>query len=138
VLKIYLAAAWHRKAEIAGIADELNLIPGIRVQSRWLTEQGNIGGLSAHGRMKFLRSRALIDVADVRECDILVRFSDDLSMGTVPAALATGSRMVEMGIALADGKPVIVVGGHQPVFDYLPNVIHVRDVAELKSYLEEN
>lgn len=138
MLKIYLAAAWHRKAEIAAIAAELNQIPGIQVQARWLTEQGAVGGLTAHGRVKFLRSRALVDVSDVRACDILVRFSDDLNVETVPAALATGSRMFEMGMAYDAGKPVIVVGGYQPVFDYLPNVTHVRDVAELKSYLEEN
>jgi hypothetical protein len=30
---------------------------------------------------------------------------------------------------------IIVVGGHQPVFDYLPEIIHVRHLSELKTLL---
>jgi hypothetical protein len=34
--------------------------------------------------------------------------------------------------ALAHNKTVIVVGGYQCVFDYLPQVVHVKNVDVLK------
>jgi nucleoside 2-deoxyribosyltransferase len=130
MMKVYLAAAWHRREEIRKIAQDLRHL-GVDVQARWLDERE--GG--RHYSAQFLRSRAIIDVHDVRECDILIRFSDDLSQPFIPAYLATGSRMFEMGYAYAQGKPIIVVGGHQPVFDYLPNVVHLANTEELKEYL---
>ena len=131
-MRVYLAAAWSRKEEIAGIAYDLVKL-GVDVQARWLAEPSF--PKSKHALDKFLRERALIDVHDVRAADILVRFSDDLNCENIPAYLGTGSRMVEMGIALERGIPVIVVGGHQPVFDHLPQVMHLKDVEELKAYL---
>jgi hypothetical protein len=83
----------------------------------------------------FRRQRAQEDVEDVRAARILVRFTDDLNRPTVPAGLATGSRMFEMGLAYALGKIIIVVGGTQPIFDYLPGIFHLHDVAELKKVL---
>jgi hypothetical protein len=69
---------------------------------------------------------------DIDRADVLVRFSDDLSSPTVPSHLATGSRMGETLWALAHNKTVIVVGGYQCVFDYLPQVVHVKNVDVLK------
>jgi hypothetical protein len=133
-LKIYLAAAWSRRDEIAGVARQLEQIPGIEITSRWLHEPTVLGHKIVRGNT-FRRRRAQEDVADVRKAEMLVRFSDDLSGPTVPATLATGSRMFEMGLAYAEGKKVVVVGGTQPIFDYLPRIVHLRHVDELKSYL---
>lgn len=130
-MKVYLAAASHRREEIKKVAKELRLL-GIDVQARWLEElQVGQSNLSE----KFSREMALMDVHDVREADILIRFTDDLDFPYVRARLATGARMFEMGYAYAQGKPIIVVGGRQPIFDYLPNIVHVKDVDELKNYL---
>jgi hypothetical protein len=134
-LKIYLAAAWSRRDEIAAVADQLmEQIPGIEITARWLWEPTVLGSKIVRGN-RFRRRRAQEDVADVRKADILVRFSDDLSGATVPAKLATGSRMFEQGLAYAEGKRIVVVGGNQPIFDYLPEIVHLRHVDELKYYL---
>ena len=129
-MKVYLAAAWSRKNEIKKIADELIEL-GIDIQARWLNEPN--GG--KHASSAFLQSRAEIDLDDVDACDVLVRFSDDLSAPTVSSHLATGSRMFEMGLAYHNGATIIVVGGHQCVFDYLEDIVHLPDVDALKMYL---
>ena len=129
-MRLYLAAAWSRKEEIREIAEELNAIPGIKVGARWLFEPP-----SSKDAFKFRRRRAIYDRDDVRRANTLVRFTDDLTHPTVPARLATGARMFEMGYAYALGKKIIVVGGYQPIFDYLPGIVHVYDVEELKKLL---
>jgi hypothetical protein len=43
--------------------------------------------------------------------------------------------MFEMGLAYALGKPIVVVGGIQPIFDYLPTINHVRDIGELNGII---
>lgn len=128
-MKVYLAAAFCRKDEILGIAEELRSL-GIEVTSRWLVEQKDIP--TDRSRATFLAGRAQIDLDDIDRADVLVRFSDDLSSPTVPSHLATGSRMGETLWALAHNKTVIVVGGYQCVFDYLPQVVHVKNVDVLK------
>ena len=131
-MRVYLAAAWSRKDEIKKIADELIEL-GVDVQAQWLSEPAIFP--ADVSKAFFLQQRAEIDVNDILQCDLLVRFSDDLTGQTVPASLATGSRMFEMGLAWQAGKEIIVVGGYQCVFDYLEGVIHVRDVEDLKMQL---
>jgi len=123
-LKIYIAAAWSRRDEMIEVAAQLSKIPGVKINSRWLGPQPNAK-----------RLRALEDVADVRHADLLIRFTDDLTREFVPARLATGSRMFEMGMAYERKIPVIVVGGIQPIFDYLPRITHVRHLDELRNAL---
>lgn len=134
---IYLAAAWSRKEEISKVAEELNKIPGVYVDSRWLEERTfTYSGLpDVIGERE---ARAQDDLADIRKSDLLVRFADDLSQEMIPSRLASGARLFEMGYAYAIGKPIVVVGGYQAIFDYLSDVIHVKDANELKSWIEEN
>lgn len=131
-LKIYLAAAWHRQAEMRLVAEELKAA-GFIITSRWLHEIPATGSKLKRERSK--RMWAYRDIADVRKANVLVRFTDDLSGHTVPAQWATGSRMFEMGLAYERGIEIVVVGGFQPVFDYCREITHVRHVEELKSYL---
>jgi hypothetical protein len=130
-LKVYLAAAWHRQAEMREVAKEISHL--VDVTSRWLHEVPASGSKLTKERSR--RMWAKRDVADVRKADVLIRFTDDLSGNKVPAKLATGSRMFEMGLAYERRMKVIVVGGFQPIFDYLPEVRHVRHLDELKVYL---
>lgn len=111
------------------LRSELNML-GVRVNSRWLDESE----MPLEGQEKYLREHAFMDIQDVVGCNIFVRFSDDLSIPLVPAELATGGRFVEMGIALREGIPIVVVGGHQVLFDYLP-VTHLKNKDQLKRYL---
>ena len=121
-MKVYLAAAFSRKDEIKQVAEELRE-RGITITSRWLDEPTYPAYDINHA--EFLRQRAQIDLADINEADILIRFSDDLSFSLIPSHLATGSRMGEMMWALAHGKKVYVVGGHQCIFDWLPEITHL-------------
>lgn len=120
---VYLAASWLRRDEMQDVADQLR-VAGVDVEVHWLNQYEN-------NKQKSLLDNALADIRGVRECDVFVRFSDDLSLPMVPSKLATGGRFVEMGIALALGKPIYVVGGKQCIFDNLPSVIHIKDVGHL-------
>ncbi len=132
-MQLYLAAAWSRKKEVRAVADELNTIPGLYVHSRWLLDPDEAYGKS-RGPVP-PEERAAVDVQDVRDADILVRFTDDMTKEFVSTRLITGARMFEMGLAYAIGKKIVVVGGIQPIFDYLPEIVHVPNVDELKQYL---
>lgn len=129
-MKVYLAGAWARKSELRGVAKQLNALPDIDVPARWLFEPS-----PKECTIAFLQQRAIMDIEDVAAADVLVRFTDDLSQSFVQSRLATGARMFEMGFAYAMGKTIIAVGGIQPIFDYLPHIIHVKDVEELKTVL---
>ena len=131
-LKVYLAAAMSRRDEMRAVAVDLERM-GIEITSRWLREEP-ISGIK-YTKIARRKSWALKDLKDVRKADILVRFTDDLSKPTVPSRLATGSRMFEMGVAYEREMPVVVVGGFQPIFDYLPKIVHVRTLDELRVYL---
>jgi nucleoside 2-deoxyribosyltransferase len=131
-MKIYLAVAWARREEIRKIAEELNKITNVYVNSHWIYETKSLTGKDS---FKLRQEQARVDVMDVKKADVLVRFTDNLNRKFVPAKLATGARMFEMGYAYATGKKIIVVGGHQPIFDYLPGIIHVNDLATLKELL---
>jgi nucleoside 2-deoxyribosyltransferase len=129
-MKLYLAAAFSRREEIWIVARELRFL-GFDVTSRWLE---NTPAVLKNRREKM--QDAFMDVNDLREADILVRFTDDFQgQEYIPAKLGSGARMFEFGMAWERGMPVIVVGGIQNVFDNLPNIRHVKDVEELKKHL---
>lgn len=139
-MKVYLAASFSRQAEMKQLS--LKLIEmGLEVTSRWLEEKE---AKRPEDRTKHNRENAIQDVNDVRAADIVVRFTDeDVQWGDsyfvrdklIRAHFATGGRMFECGLAWAEGKPIIVIGGHQNIFDCLPNIIHLPDAEELKRYL---
>lgn len=128
-MRVYLAAAWGRRLEILAVAERLRSL-GIEVTSRWLIEETDM----SNNRDQFLAERAEIDLADVDSADALVRFTDVLTP-TVDSRLVSCARMVEFGYAKARGKRLYVCGGHQNVFDFLPGVIHIKDVDELCNVL---
>lgn len=129
VISVYLAASYSRKSEMRELAKELEMM-GVHSTSRWVEEV-----VPTAGQEKWRMINALMDREDVIKADTFVRFTDDLSNLTVPSHLATGTRMAEMGIAMEHGKPIIVVGGKQCLFDWMPNVIHLKDKGELKRFL---
>lgn len=131
-MKIYLSGSYSRLKELRGYASLLRE-EGHVITARWLRETPAKDWFKASSREK-----AEIDVHDVRVSDILVRFSDSLSAPTVPSVLATGARHTEVGMALAWGIPVVVVGGHQNVFDYLEQIKHVRNLKSLIKHLSKS
>jgi len=67
-------------------------------------------------------SQPAVDLAEIRECDVMIHFSE--KPGTPGAA--RGGRLVELGMAEALGKRIIVVGpGPENIFHQLPGVARV-------------
>lgn len=129
-LIIYLAGRYSRRLELSSYRDQLTEL-GIRVTSRWLNgahqldDQGHPLGDDAermfedgsplvdHWRPKF----ATDDFDDVLAADTLIAFTEEPRSGH-----SRGGRHVELGIALAAGKRIIVVGPRENVFCWLPQV----------------
>lgn len=105
----------------------------IIVNSRWLDEEPYPKCPIA--QKLFLRDRAYMDKADVQACDVLARFSDDLSTVAVPSGWCTCARMEETGMAEAWGKTIVVIGGRQSVFDNIPARIQLDNTLELYDFL---
>ncbi len=131
---VYIAAAYHRQEEMKKLSLRIKRL-GIHVTSNWLDETPLPEDPVELKRE--LTERAQMDTNDIRLADTLIRFSDDLSTPTVPSKWCTASRMEESGMAHAWKKRVIVVGGHQSIFDYLPKRIHLKDVHDLLKYIKE-
>lgn len=136
-MRVYLAAAWSRRAEIEEVAVRLREL-GVVITSNWLTEEK---ALQTGAKEKFLRDRAYLDLNDVAEADAIVRFTDpeflDTETPLVSRALISGARFVEFGYAKALGKTLYVVGGKQNVFDRLDGIVHLKDVDELCHVLSQ-
>lgn len=134
-MKVYLAGAYKRRAEIKEVAEKLRAI-GVEVTSKWLEREDTD---PSHQNMRY---QAYRDILDILAADIVVRFTDvrdstlrDPACQFVAAGLISGARHFEMGLAFYANKRLVVVGGHQNVFDYLDEVTHVADVEELKEKL---
>lgn len=137
-MRIYLAAAWSRQAEIREFAPRLEALDHI-ITSRWLYE---VPAPTGKNRERHLRETAFIDIQDVRKADLLVRFTDEITQlgyeGSTPIArveLLSGARMFEFGLAWGAGIPIIVVGGMQNMFDRLINVTHLPDKEAFVKFL---
>lgn len=128
---IYLASSFSRQDEMQIVARRLEQF-GHFITSSWLYEDQSLGV-----QAKRLRNCAIQDLADVDACSLFIRFADDLSEPKVPSHLATGARHFEMGYAAARGKPLVVVGGRNSIFDFLPQVIKIADFDALLRYLAE-
>lgn len=126
-MKVYLAARYSRKKEIKSLVPIL-LENGIHVTSRWLQESGSETAHLHEFTPKFCRQTAYIDLEDINEADTFVFFSEDPTIGT-----PRGGRHTEFGYALGMGKRLVVIGGEENIFHYLPQVVHYLD---FNSFLE--
>ena len=104
-MKIYLAARYGRRAELQERADDLT---GHQVTARWLL--GLHEGLSK-------TVCASDDMEDLAAAGTLILFGESPSTGYY-----SGGQMVEFGLALAQGKRIIICGPRENVFTYLPQV----------------
>jgi len=124
-LKVYISARFGRREEMIGISQQIQKLGYIDL-SRWLVLEEGVNPSE-----EVLKERAHIDRDDVYACDILIRFSDDLTTPTVPSGWCTASRFEETGMAEALGKAIIIVGGNQSLFDRLESRLHMATVEEL-------
>jgi len=110
---VYLAARYSRRAELAGYAEELRS-RGITVRADWLRgEHEALDGIQDARQATW----AAIDRADIDACGMFIAFTEHPGSGH-----SRGGRHVELGIALARGKSVIVIGARENVFCWLPEI----------------
>lgn len=115
VRRVYLAARYSRFRELQGYRDELRAM-GFDVRARWVDgEHEMVDGIATE---KESRMFAIDDLTDLRGADIVVSFTEE------PGAPGRqrGGRHVEFGVALAEGKHLVVVGPRENVFHYLDQV----------------
>ena len=121
-MRVYLAARYSRKKEIKALIPIL-LAHNILTTSRWLHETASENATLDQFTPAFCRQTAGIDLDDIDNSDTFVFFAEDPKIGT-----PRGGRHVEFGYALARGKRMVVIGGQENIFHYLPEVVHYSDV----------
>lgn len=130
--RIYLAGPWVHRDKMPEIADSINKA-GHTITHPWWKYEGssdpnkygdNVTAFEDSLSEDFLRSCAELDVMGVKTADAVIVYNSAKSEG----------KATEQGIAIALGKPVIVVTpAEKPtsnVFHYLPNYTHVTTVED--------
>lgn len=109
--KVYIAARFHRREEMAAKADILKKC-GFEITSRWV--YGGEEGLTRE-------QVALLDLADVDRADIVLSFVEPYGSANVG-----GGRHAEFGYALAKNKRLVIIGTgeREIVFHHHPGVEH--------------
>lgn len=126
-VKIYLAAPWKDKELAKAAADKL-AEAGYYITSRWhhvhADKPADSSGLEFDPTM--LKQEALNDAEDVYAADVF------LLLNTQKRGEETSGKAVETGMAMAWGKPVILVGEPTNVFHYLD----IHKVSDIEGAIE--
>ena len=122
---IYLAGQYARRDELRGYAGLLTMA-GLTVNSRWLLEDAPLHHSLEDFETEWKRLTALKDYWDIQRADTMIFFAE--SPENQPRR---GGRHVEFGMALALGKKVLVVGGRENIFHFMPGVKHYETFQEL-------
>jgi nucleoside 2-deoxyribosyltransferase len=118
VTSLYVASAYRRRDELRKYAAELQSF-GVRVTSRWLSEDLSLNVKLSDVTDDFSRNVAVVDLEDILAADGMLFFAEDANNQP-----PRGGRHVEFGYALAEGLQMYVVGDRENIFHYLPNVHH--------------
>lgn len=122
-IRIYIAAPWAHKDKASELKKQFEAA-GLEVTSRWMDlhlPKPNVaddGGIAYDEEV--LRREAMEDIKDVLECDIYCVFNLEKSEG----------KAVELGLAIASFKGVVVVGKPLNVFQYLNGMVRVMTAEE--------
>ena len=109
-MKIYISARWQRRQEMQ---DYAKLLGEHECCSRWLSHKfDEYNHKPAPNGV--LEISAAQDILDVIACDVFIGFTEQ------PEVYSTGGRHVELGVALALGKEIILIGPKENVFHHLP------------------
>jgi nucleoside 2-deoxyribosyltransferase len=114
-MKIYLAAAFERRAEMRETRDRLEIL-GHTVTSGWIdlpNDTKPIGVAELKVSPGQWADFAIADLHDVYNADVLIMFSGG----------GRGGRHTEFGYALALDKQLILIGDRENVFHALPGVM---------------
>jgi len=110
-MRIHLAARYDRRFEMLGVAARL-FGAGHDVTSRWI--EGDRGEPQ--------RAAALQDLGDLWRAECLVSFTEPPEAGGPRTAAARGGRHVELGVGLARGIRLYIVGPRENLFHHLPGI----------------
>ncbi len=117
-MNIYLAGPWVHRGDMLGIASSIESLGHSITWKWWETEEVKEGT----GRDDFLKGQALSDLNGVRSADLVVVINSAKSEG----------KSFEQGVAIALGKPIIIVGNRGTVsanvFHYLPQFRWVETI----------
>ena len=142
-MRVFLSARFSRRDELIGYAGELRSL-GMTVDARWLEADRHgvtddevmaelAGRTRAHGDAPVAALIALEALQDLRGADALVAFSERPRTSS-----SRGGHHVELGMALAWGKPILVVGPRENVFHAMGGIEHVPEWgAEARRVLTE-
>lgn len=122
-LKVYLAALFSRKDEMATVADRLKSA-GYGISCRWV--YGGEDGLTRE-------EIAILDIEDLNQANAIICFT--YPRGTMTSG---GGRHVEFGYALAMGKECIIIGERENVFHHCPQVKQFSSVDEFMEMYGDN
>lgn len=128
-MKVYLAARFSSKAEVALRAEELKALD-IECTSTWLTEEAPANTTLDKHSDSYLTHTAMVDIRDMRRSDAIVLFTIDPKEMT-----PRGGRHFESGFAYGSGKPLIICGPRENVFHYLPDVVVCKEFEQVKQHL---
>jgi hypothetical protein len=123
---LYFAARFSRLPELIEYKHEIEaLAPALEaevtVNSRWLLGGHEwVGTPDEEIPVEHNAGFAQDDIDDLMAADLIVCFTESPRSGP-----ARGGRHVEMGYALAKGKPILTVGHRENVFYCLPDVAFV-------------
>lgn len=120
-LRVYMAAAIGRREWCIGFMRGAPV--GCHSIATWLTKSTD----DDLGKEQ-LRAWAVTDCMEASRCDVLVTMREE---GPV-----RGGHLVEMGIALGHGIPVLVIGSASVVFDHHPGVSIVETPEEAHGWLQ--
>jgi hypothetical protein len=126
--RVYLASRYARRDELCAIASDLETA-GAEIVSGWLDSAQALRNedLEPSGRAQAL---AETDFSDVHRATLLIAFTEPNS-----SPQGRGGRHVELGIALALGTRVVLVGPREHVFHCLPAVECFPTWAEARAAL---
>jgi hypothetical protein len=114
-MKVYIAARYGRRAEMLGLAGLIER-RGHTVTSRWILGEHEDKDDSATFEM--MSTWAAEDIADIKAADVLLAITEEPGA----AVGGRGGRHVELGVALALGLTVLVVGPAEHIFHIAPGV----------------
>lgn len=113
MIRVYLAGPFDHQEALRDLRDQCG--EDVEITSRWLDFEP---GLDDEATDHYRSLCATVDLADVDRADVLIQFTN--------GAVGTGGRHVELGYAIAKGKRVIVVGEHENIFHWHPDVTLVK------------
>lgn len=143
-MQIYVAAPYVVRDYVREWVSSLEPL-GIVSNASWLLEEHEIHagtiGVGADHDDKVVANNVAYDIAEARSADVLVLVTGSTASEFKPLTMAshpmfhTGGRHVEMGIAVATGTPIIVVGEPENVFQRALVEYVAADLPDARAYL---